>query len=73
MKCCVEKDKECNNENLSKCKDCIAPSWCFCTRKGANMGQSLITSHSSERQKIAADYASALDCRLSNGGCEDEY
>lgn len=66
MKCCVEKDKDCNNEDLSKCKKCIAPSWCFCTRPGANMGRSLITSRLSGRRDLAADYASALDCR-------DEY
>ena len=37
MKCTVETDKECNNVDLSKCENCIAPSWCFCTRKGANI------------------------------------
>lgn len=47
IRCVVKKDKECNNKDFSKCEKCIAPSWCFCTREGANMGQSIITSHSS--------------------------
>jgi hypothetical protein len=35
MKCTVEEDKECNNINFEKCKECIAPTWCMCLRKGA--------------------------------------
>ena len=42
MECVCEPEKECNNEDFSKCKECIAPSWCFCTREGANMGQSIV-------------------------------
>ena len=51
MKCTVEKEKKCDNEDLTKCEDCIAPSWCFCIRKGANMGKSLITKHLSGSRK----------------------
>lgn len=54
MKCCVEKEKECNNEDLRECKDCIAPIWCFCTREGANMGQSIIANRSARWRKDAA-------------------
>lgn len=42
MKCTVDESHKCDNEDLSKCETCIAPSWCFCKRDGANKGQSII-------------------------------
>lgn len=35
MKCVVDENEECTNEDFSACDNCIAPSWCLCTRKGA--------------------------------------
>ena len=31
MKCTLDKNK-CDNENLNKCKSCIAPMFCRCSR-----------------------------------------
>ena len=29
---CTECDKECNNEDMSKCDQCVAPMLCLCQR-----------------------------------------
>lgn len=32
MKCTEDPEKDCDNEDREKCKKCVAPMWCFCTR-----------------------------------------
>lgn len=32
MKCTEAKHKECDNDDMEKCKECLAPMWCLCRR-----------------------------------------
>ena len=32
MKCTCDRKEDCNNQDMKRCDNCIAPLWCMCRR-----------------------------------------